>query len=131
MEIKIYYHHTDSGGVVYYANYLKFLEEARTEVFREVGLGIKELSQKGILFVVRRQEIDYKSPAFYGDILDVRTWVEAISSAQITFAARIKNQESQLVAMAKTLLVCVDSLLKPQAIPQELKDKLKRLEKQD
>ena len=131
MQKKIYYHDTDAGGVVYYANYLKFLEEARTEAFREIGLGIKELSQKGILFVVRRQEIDYKSPAFYGDILDVRTWISAISAAQLTFEARIKNQGGQLVSTAKTLLVCVDSSLKPQAIPKEIKDKLNRLQKPD
>jgi acyl-CoA thioester hydrolase len=129
MQKKIYYHDTDSGGVVYYANYLKFLEEARTEAMREAGLEIKTLTQNGILFVVRRQEIDYKSPAFYGDILDVRTWVSAISAAQITFQASIKNQDGQLVSTAKTLLVCVDSHLKPQPIPEELKDKLKRLQK--
>jgi tol-pal system-associated acyl-CoA thioesterase len=129
MQKKIYYHDTDSGGVVYYANYLKFLEEARTEAMREVGLEIKALAQQGILFVVRRQEIDYKAPALYGDILDVQTWVSSISAAQLTFEARIKNQDGQLVSTAKTLLVCVDSHLKPQAIPQELKDKLSRLQK--
>jgi len=131
MQKKIYYHDTDSGGVVYYANYLKFLEEARTEAMREVGLEIKELSQQGILFVVRRQEIDYKAPAIYGDILDVSTWISAISAAQLTFQARIKNQDGQLISTAKTLLVCVDSSLKPQAIPQELKDKLSSLQKPD
>jgi len=129
MQKKIYYHDTDSGGVVYYANYLKFLEEARTEAMREAGLEIKELTQNGILFVVRRQEIDYKSPAFYGDILDIHTWVSAISAAQITFQASLKNQDGQLVSTAKTLLVCVDSHLKPQPIPEYLKDKLKRLQK--
>ena len=129
MQKKIYYHDTDSGGVVYYANYLKFLEEARTEAMREAGLEIKTLTQNGILFVVRRQEIDYKSPAFYGDILDIHTWVSAISAAQITFQASIKNQDGQLVSTAKTLLVCVDPHLKPQPIPEYLKDKLKRLQK--
>ncbi len=131
MQKKIYYHDTDSGGVVYYANYLKFLEEARTEAMREAGLEIKTLAQNGILFVVRRQEIDYKSPAFYGDMLDIHTWVSAISAAQITFEAGIKNQDGQLLSAAKTFLVCVDSHLKPQAIPQDLKDKLKKLQKRD
>jgi len=124
MQKKIYYHDTDSGGVVYYANYLKFLEEARTEAMKGVGLEIKALVEKGIQFVVRRQEIDYKSPACYGDILEVETWISAISAAQLTFEARIKNQEDRLISNAKTLLACVDSSLKPQAIPQELKDKL-------
>lgn len=131
MQKKIYYHDTDSGGVVYYANYLKFLEEARTEAMKEVGLEIKALAQNGILFVVRRQEIDYKAPAFYGDLLDVCTWISAISAVQLTFEARIKNQDGQILSSAKTFLVCVDAHLKPQPIPQELKDKLKRLQKQD
>lgn len=127
MQKKIYYHDTDSGGVVYYANYLKFLEEARTEAMKEVGLEIKALVEEGIQFVVRRQEIDYKSPAYYGDSLEVDTWISAISAAQLTFEARIKNQDGSLISNAKTLLVCVNSCLKPQAIPQELKDKLGKL----
>lgn len=129
MQKKIYYHDTDSGGVVYYANYLKFLEEARTEAMQEAGLEIKELARQGILFVVRRQEIDYKSPAFYGDILQVRTWVSATSAAQITFEAEIKNQDGRVISFAKTFLVCIDSDFKPQAIAQELKDKLNSLQK--
>ena len=129
MQKKIYYHDTDSGGVVYYANYLKFLEEARTEAMKEIGLEIRTLVRKGIQFVVRRQEIDYKSPAFYGDTLNVETWISAISAAQLTFEASVKNQEGLLLSSAKTFLVCVDSKLKPQAIPQELKDNLRKLEK--
>ncbi len=124
MQKKIYYHDTDSGGVVYYANYLKFLEEARTEAMKEVGLDIRILTENGILFVVRRQEIDYKSPAYYADILDVRTWVSAVSAAQIIFEASIKNQNGQLISVAKTLLVCIDSNFKPQPIPQDMKEKL-------
>ena len=129
MQKKIYYHDTDSGGVVYYANYLKFLEEARTEAMKEIGLEIRTLVRNGIQFVVRRQEIDYKSPAFYGDTLNVETWISAISAAQLTFEASVKNQEGLLLSSAKTFLVCVDSKLKPQAIPQELKDNLRKLEK--
>ncbi len=120
MKTKIYYHHTDSGGVVYYANYLKFLEEARTEFFAQKGFSIKELADKGMLFVVSRQEIDYKYPAFYGDILDVRTWLEDTGKVRLNFAAEIINQDSQLVSQAKTILVCVDKNLKPQIIPEDI-----------
>jgi acyl-CoA thioester hydrolase len=60
MKFKIYYHHTDCGGVVYYANYLEFLEEARTEFFVARGILIPELIRQGRFFVVARQEIDYK-----------------------------------------------------------------------
>ena len=65
----IYYHDTDSGGVVYYANYLKYLEEARTEYFRSKFQELKTLAERGVLFVVARVEIDYRSPAKYGGIL--------------------------------------------------------------
>ena len=86
MKIKIYYHHTDCGGVVYYAKYLEFLEEARTEFFNEKGISIKKLTQQGILFVVARQEIDYKAPAFYGDVLSIDTRVINTSRVKLEFA---------------------------------------------
>src|SRR3989338_5215000 len=101
MKKKIYYHDTDCGGVVYYANYLKFFEEARTEFFSERGLSIKELADAGTMFVVARQEIDYKLPAFYGDILDVGAVISNISAARIDFDHEVKKN-SKLIAKAKT-----------------------------
>lgn len=124
MKIKIYYHHTDCGGVVYYAKYLEFLEEARTEFFNEKGISIKKLTQQGILFVVARQEIDYKAPAFYGDVLSIDTRVINTSRVKLEFAYEIKNQDNQIISTAKTVLVCVDGNFKPQAIPQELSKNL-------
>lgn len=120
---KIYYHHTDCGGVVYYANYLNFLEEARTEFFAEKGFSIKELGQNGTLFVVARQEVDYKSPAVYGDILEIKTKVAEMSAVKIIFENEIYNQNNQLLTKAKTILVCVDKNLKPQAIPSDIRSK--------
>ncbi len=129
MKIRIYYHHTDCGGVVYYANYLKFLEEARTEFFEDRGLFMKDLIKKEILFVVARQEIDYKAPAVYGDILEVKAWVSAASSVKLEFEQEIKNQDGKLINKAKTILVCVGKDLRPKAIPEELKNKLCLTEK--
>jgi len=120
---KIYYHDTDCGGVVYYANYLKFLEEARTEYFSEKGFSIKELAENGILFVVARQEIDYKAPAVYGDVLEVKTRIAETSTVKIVFENEIYNQDNQLLTKAKTILVCVDKNLKPKAIPPEIRSK--------
>jgi len=125
VKIRIYYHHTDSGGVVYYGNYLSFLEEARTEFIEKKVKPIKELIAEGILFVVARQEIDYKAPAFYGDILDIDTRVTNIGAAKIEFEYDIKNQDGQIISKAKTILVCVDNKLKPQVIPEGIKDKFK------
>jgi len=120
----IYYHDTDCGGVVYYANYLKFMEEARTEFFAQRNSSIKELADSGTMFVVARQEIDYKFPAKYADELDIQTRVGDVSRVRIEFLHEIYNQDKQIIVKAKTLLVCVDKNLKPQAIPEDLLKKL-------
>lgn len=109
---KIYYHDTDCGGVVYYANYLKYFEEARTEYFFDKGADIKDLSEKGILFIVRRVEIDYKFPARYGDIITVFSDVVKVKNVSLEFFQQIKRKD-QLLVSAKTWLGCVDSTFKP------------------
>lgn len=124
MKIKIYYHHTDCGGVVYYARYLEFLEDARTEFFEEKGLFMKELIKGGVQFVVARQEIDYKAPAFYGDTLSIDTRITEVGRVKLEFAYEIKNQNGQTICLAKTLMVCVSTGLKPQPLPDELRNKL-------
>lgn len=124
MKQRIYYHHTDCGGVVYYANYLNFLEEARTEYFMLKGASIKQLADFGTMFVVARQEVDYKLPAVYGDELDIQTQIGVLGGARIEFLHEIYNQNKQVIVKAKTILVCVDKNLKPQAIPEELRKKL-------
>lgn len=124
MKKKIYYYDTDCGGVVYYANYLKYLEEARSEYFEERGLIIKDLLSDGIGFVVARQEIDYKTPSFYGDILEVKTRVTESSLTRVNFEYDIVKQTGQLVASAKTVLVFVDKALKPKRIPENILKKL-------
>ena len=121
---KIYYHHTDCGGVVYYANYLNFFEEARTEYFAERGVSIKELADSGTLFVVSRQEVDYKAPAVYGDTLEIKTQIGQITGVRIEFLHEIFNQDNRLLVKAKTVLVCVDSQLKPQGITDEVRKKI-------
>ncbi|MDP2940698.1 MAG: thioesterase family protein [Candidatus Omnitrophota bacterium] len=120
MRVKIYYHHTDAGGVVYYATYLHFLEEARTEFLAERRISVRGLVESGTLFVVVRQEIDYKAPAFYGDILEVGTRISRSTGVRIEFEHLVKNQQQQLVVKAKTTLACVDKNLKPKAIPGEI-----------
>lgn len=124
MKKKIYYYHTDCGGVVYYANYLMFLEEARTEYFEFKNLSIKQLADSGIMFVVSRQEVDYKLPGKYGDELFIKTQVGEITPVRMEFLHEIYNQNNQMLVKAKTILVCVDKNLKPQAIPEDLKKKL-------
>lgn len=124
MKKKIYYYHTDCGGVVYYGNYLAFLEEARTEYLALRGISVKQLSEEGTLFVVARQEIDYRFPAVYGDTLQIDAQITEIGGARINFEYQIKNQADKLVAEARTVLVCVDDKLKPKAIPEAVRAKI-------
>lgn len=120
LEKKIYYHDTDCGGVVYYANYLKHLEEARTEFFLDLGIDLRELMEKGIYFVVSRVEMDYKSPAKYQDLIRVATRIEKIGFSTLHFFQKIFKDEKVLVE-ARTILVCVNNELRPIRIPLSLK----------
>ena len=120
---KIYYHDTDAGGVVYYANYLKYMEEARTEFLAQKGILIKELVEQGILFVVAHQEIDYKSPAFYADTLEVSAQLTNSSAVKLEFEHEVRNQSNQLICKGKAVLVCVDKNIRPQVIPEEIKSR--------
>ncbi|MCM8766090.1 MAG: acyl-CoA thioesterase [Candidatus Omnitrophica bacterium] len=121
MKVRIYYHHTDCGGVVYYAEYLKFLEEARTEFLESCGVFLKDLLKRGIQFVVVEQEIRYKAPAFYGDILEIETHLNKIDKLKIEFTYEIKNQERKLISLAKTTLACVDRSFKACSLPEDMR----------
>ncbi len=126
MKKKIYYHDTDCGKVVYYANYLKYMEEARTEYLAERGVSIKDLVEKGAYFVVAHQEIDYKAPAFYGDILEVSTKIACVFTVKIEYEHEVKNQQGQAICVGKAILVCVDNQIKPKSIPEDIRQKLSR-----
>jgi acyl-CoA thioester hydrolase len=119
MQKRIYYHDTDCGGVVYYANYLKYLEEARTDYMEKRGLILKELAEKGFLFVVRRIDIEYKAPAHYGDILEISSKLSKIKNVSVEFHQEIKRKE-QLLVSAATILVCIDKNFRPSAMSDEL-----------
>ncbi|MCX5697986.1 MAG: YbgC/FadM family acyl-CoA thioesterase [Candidatus Omnitrophica bacterium] len=124
MKKRIYYHDTDCGGVVYYSNYLKYMEEARTEYFAQRGLSIKELSGEGTMFVIARVEIDYKFPAFYGDTLDIETVFVKVHRVKIEVEHTVKNQNNKVICQSKTLMVCVDKNIEPKAIPDDVMKRL-------
>lgn len=121
---KIYYHDTDCGGVVYYANYLKYLEEGRTEFLEERGLSLGALEKEGVLFVVARQEIDYKSPARYGDVLEVSTRLAEASAVKMILDCEIKDQDKKTICLARTILVCVGRDLRPRGMPEAVREKI-------
>ena len=109
MNIRVYYEDTDCGGVVYYANYLKYFERARTHYLEERGLSVVELLKKGIEFRVTHAEIRYRSAAQYGDDLNIDTTLSANRRISITFTHRIRELKShRLIVEGSATLVTVD-----------------------
>lgn len=125
MTKQIYYHDTDAGGVVYYANYLKYLEEARTEFFEQHGLGITPFLARGLIYAVRSCNIKYKAPARYGDTVTADAKLVRLSAAQIFFSQTVLNQATgKVLVEAEVVLVCLDRDFKPQPIPADIKEKI-------
>ena len=134
--VRIYYEDTDAGGVVYYANYLKFFERCRTEWLREIGHDQADLLRDpGIAFVVRTVSVEYLKPARLDDQLVVGLEVEKISRAQIFFRQHIRranpgaaNGWDELVS-GTIQIVCVNSaLMKTTSIPPLLRTRLEALQ---
>ncbi|MDI6748288.1 MAG: tol-pal system-associated acyl-CoA thioesterase [Rhodocyclaceae bacterium] len=126
--VRVYYEDTDAGGVVYYANYLKYLERARTELLRELGFEQHQLAgEAGLAFAVRSLAVEYLKPARLDDRLGVATVVEAIGRAQVTFAQSVVRAE-EILLTATVRVACLDLVRgKATAMPQSLHDKLKAL----
>ena len=122
--VKIYYEDTDSGGVVYYANYLKFLERARSETlysldFTNSGL----LENHGILLIVKSCNIEYKKPAKFEDKLEIISEVLTFTKTSFIMKQEIMRKDEK-ISTAEIHLVAVDKNGKPKKIPKELKEKL-------
>lgn len=123
---QIYYHDTDAGGIVYYANYLKYLEEARTEYFESRGLGISPFLACGLLYVVRSCNIIYRSPARYGDTIIADASIAEMTGTQIVFRQMVTDRATgRLLVEASVALVCLDRNFKPRPIPADIKEKIK------
>ncbi|WP_394753246.1 tol-pal system-associated acyl-CoA thioesterase [Crenothrix sp.] len=119
--IRVYYEDTDAGGIVYYANYLKFFERARTEMLRSLGFEQDELiASAGIIFAVRSVQIDYLSPARFNELLSVQSTVSEIKKVSLTFGQLITRGDIELCT-ATIRIACLDpQTLRPKAIPENL-----------
>lgn len=121
MDIRVYYEDTDCGGGVYYANYLKYFERARTEYLRERGIDLPACAGAGILFMVSHVEIDYRNPARYNDLLKIESEIVDFSRASLTFSHLIRRSGTdQIVVEGWVRLVCVDEKGKPRRLPEEI-----------
>lgn len=126
--IRIYYEDTDAGGVVFYANYLKFFERARTEWLRELNIEQDALLADSIGFVVRRVEMDNKLPARFNEVITVVTKIESLKKASVVFYQEIRNQQQQLLVSAKVKIACVNfSPMRAIAIPEFILEGLSRV----
>ncbi len=124
---RIYYEDTDSGGVVYYANYLKFYERARTDFLREINISQTKLSnEENLVFVVKRCEINYLKPAKLDDLIEVFVEIKEIKPASIKMSQKIMIDEKTL-SQLEVEIVCVDKdIFRPKKIPQKLQEILKK-----
>ena len=122
MKKTIFYHDTDCGGVVYYGNYMKFFEEARTLFMAEKGYSVPKLMEKGLFFVVARQETEYKYSVRYADVIDVFSTVFEVRDIKIVLENIITNQNGKLCTKGKTTLVCVTQEGVPTSMGKEVKE---------
>lgn len=122
--VRVYYEDTDSGGVVYYANYLKFMERARTEWLRALGFEQTELlDEHHVIFVVREVGIEYRRPARFNDLLDVTVSLAEVGRSQIVLKQTVENGD--VFSRATVKVVCVDGeSFKPVRIPAIIKEKI-------
>ncbi|WP_374659801.1 tol-pal system-associated acyl-CoA thioesterase [Inhella sp.] len=126
LALRVYYEDTDAGGVVYYANYLRFLERARTEWLRQLGCAREELrAECGWLFVVRRVEADYLRPARLDDLLTVHARVVETRGASLVFKQWITHEAGHELMHARVQVACVDAQhFRPQRLPRPLLEQL-------
>ena len=124
-KLKIYYEDTDSGGVVYYANYLKFTERARTNLINDLGFSLKKLSgDYDCLFIVKKVNCDYLHSARLEDELIVQSKFLKINNASFDLEQNILRND-QIIFTSEITMVCVSSLGQPKKIPQDLKSLFK------
>ena len=124
-EVKVYYEDTDSGGVVYYANYLKFLERARTEALFSIGFSNQKIKEKfNSLIIVKSCNIEYKKSAHLEDELKVRSFVKSITKTSF-FMNQIISKGDDIIVEAQVHLVFINNVGKPVKIPEGIYSKFK------
>jgi acyl-CoA thioester hydrolase len=125
LTLRVRYAETDQMGVVHHANYLIYLEESRTRLMAERGCSYAELERSGWALPVRRTELRYRAPAYYDDEIVVRTWVQRVRGASLTFASEVlRTSDGVLLASGEVELACVDTRAgarKPALLPDRLR----------
>ena len=125
--VRVYYEDTDAGGVVYYANYLKFYERSRTEMLRAMGYEQDVLIvENGIIFVVRSVNVDYMMPARFNELLQVSSEVSLVKPASLVFEQSL-NRDDAILSKATIRIACLDTkTMRPKKIPEILLVQLRK-----
>ena len=117
-KVKVYYEDTDAGGIVYYANYLKYLERARTEALSTIGLSNLQIKDKyGALIIVKSCNIEYKNPSYLEDELSIRSFIKSVTKTSFIMNQIITKNEN-VVVEAKIHLVFINEKRKPIKVPE-------------
>ena len=119
-EIRVRYFETDRMGLLHHANYVVYLEQARTDLLRSLGLTYGDLEDECYLLVLTKFELQYKRPAYYDDLLTIRTYVERTTMVRIDHRYEVLR-DGELLAEAKSTLACVTRDGQPQGLPEELR----------
>ena len=121
MNIRVYYEDTDLGGIVYYANYLRFIERSRSEWLRDLGIDqIKMRNEQDAIFVVTKLKVDYLLPAYFDDMLIVDTKIQIVSPVRAYFYQNIFRQED-VIFKAEVCVTCTSTSGKVQRLPEKIK----------
>ena len=129
LAIRVYYEDTDAGGVVYYANYLKYFERGRTEYLRTLGFEQDQLiTDQDAIFAVRSIQVDYLRPARFNDELNVVTRISKMKKASMTFEQSVMSVAGDSLCTSVVQVACLAaSTLKPRAIPEEIIKKMEAM----
>lgn len=130
-KLRVYIEDTDAGGVVYYVNYLKFMERARTEFMRSLGYGKSAIFNSGLMFVVRDLAVSYRLPARLDDELEATARIARLRGASMVFRQSIRRGD-ELLADGDVTIACVDrGGMKPRRLPPEMVTNLRALEQEE
>ena len=123
--VKVYYEDTDAGGIVYYANYLKYLERARTEALATIGLSNLQIKEKfGALIIVKSCNIEFKKSAYLEDNLNIRSFIKSVTKTSFIMNQFI-SKDNNIIVEAQVHLVFVNDKSKPVKVPQIIFDNFK------
>lgn len=126
--VRVYYEDTDAGGIVYYANYLKFFERARTEWIRSLGVEQDQLLEQSVGFVVKHVEMDNRRAARFNELLSIRSHIVELKRASLVFDQTIINADGDTLVTATIRVACVNlQTMKPIAIPDFILGEISRV----